>query len=88
MSPELETLDQLLGGDLSLALILPMYPSQEAFGRGVLGLLSCGDVVLMTTEGVEVPPWRWRKLFSDRIVFQQLENFRLRITPQGAGKIC
>ncbi len=44
MSAELETLDQLLGGVLSLAVIRNLYPDGDAFRRGVFGLLSSGDV--------------------------------------------
>jgi hypothetical protein len=87
MSPELETLDQLLGGNLPLETILPLFPSQEAFESGVLGLLTCGDVVLTTLEGAEVPHWRWHELFCDRIAFQQREHLRLKITPEGTCKI-
>jgi hypothetical protein len=86
MSPELETLDQLLGGDLPLRAVLALFPSEEAFGRGVRELLSCGDVVLTSLEG-EVPHWQWREMFRDQTVFQQLEHLRLSITPQGARKI-
>jgi len=35
MTPELETLDQLLGGDLSLAIVRQLYSDDEAFKRGV-----------------------------------------------------
>jgi len=47
-SAELETLDQMLGGDLRLEAISKLFPSSGAFEQGVLGLLSCGDVVLLT----------------------------------------
>jgi len=45
-SPELETLDQLAGGDLSLAVVASFYPGHEAFKKGILGcwakvMLSC-----------------------------------------------
>jgi hypothetical protein len=41
-SPELETLDQLLGGDLPLTTIRELYPNDAAFLQGVLGLLKSG----------------------------------------------
>jgi hypothetical protein len=63
-SPELETLDQLLGGDLPLEVISKLFLSREAFDKSILGLLSGGDVVLVTLSGDEVPDWRWRKVFS------------------------
>ena len=59
-APELETLDQLLGGDMPLTVIAKLYSSPEAFRTGIRGLLSCVDVLLLDTEGNGVPTWRWR----------------------------
>jgi hypothetical protein len=83
-SAELETLDQLLGGDLRLGMIAALFPSREEFSRGVMGLLSSGDVIL---EKNEVPRWRWRELFCSDSVLPELEYLQLRITPQGARRI-
>ncbi len=87
MSLELEVLDQLQGGDLRLRVIAGLFPSQEAFERGVEGLLSCGDVILSTADGSQVPKWQWRHLFDEHGVFDQLDNFKLAITPQGGKRI-
>ena len=87
MSPELETLDQLLGGDLPLGIVLRIYPDDCAFKRGVMGLITGGDVSLFTSDDVEVPSWRCRELFEDGTVMQQMERMKLRITPQGARRI-
>ena len=87
MSPELETLDQLQGGNLSLAVIVTLFPSQDAFERGVLGLLSCGDVALTTLDGTETPEWRWRDLVCQHSVCEDLKHLQLKITPQGARRI-
>jgi hypothetical protein len=87
MSPELETLDQLLGSDLSLAIVLRLYSDAAAFKLGVHGLIASGDVCLLTTDGMEVSNWRCRELFIDGTVMQDLEQMRLRITPQGARRI-
>ena len=87
MSPELETLDQLLGGNLPLAVIRNLYPDAEAFRRGVLGLLTSGDVVLRTAQETDVPRWRWRELFVDGRIADELNNFRLEITDQGAKRV-
>jgi hypothetical protein len=38
MSPELETLDQLAGGDMSLAVIRRLYPDVDRF---VMAFLVC-----------------------------------------------
>jgi hypothetical protein len=55
MTPEIETLDQLLGGDLSLKIVRTLYPDANAFKRGVSGLVSCGDVRLLMIDQTAVP---------------------------------
>jgi hypothetical protein len=82
-SPELETLDQLLGADLRLGVVSKLFASRETFGTGTLGLLSGGNVVLVTSKGAEVPKWQWRELLSGTNPAELL----LRITSQGARRI-
>lgn len=50
MSAELETLDQLQGGELQLSNVATLFPSTGALRRAVIGLLSCGDVILKTIK--------------------------------------
>ena len=86
MSPELETLDQLLGGDLRLEVVAQFFPSHEEFEMGVIGLLSCGDVVLQAGAEV-VPSWRWKELLAQQNVPAETESLSLRITTLGVRKI-
>lgn len=88
MSPELETLDQLLGGALPLAVIRDVYADEDAFRLGVLGLLTSGDVCLLTVDHNDVPSWRWRELFVDGTVMKELGGMSLRITAQGILRIA
>lgn len=88
MSPELETLDQLIGGDLSLGIVLSLYPDAAAFKRGVLGLIKSGDVQLLTIGDVEMPAWRYQELFANGAIMQELDLMKLRITDQGAQRIA
>jgi hypothetical protein len=87
MSPELETLDQLEGGDLDLSIVRRFYSDDQAFNPGVLALLSCGDVRLLTADQTEVPEWRWRALFVEGSVLSELDQYLLTITDQGAKKV-
>lgn len=86
MSPELETLDQLLGGDVTLQVIRGLYPDAKAFSDGVLALLHNGDVQLLL-DGTEVPRWRWRALFEAGDVDRDFPHLRLAITDQGACRV-
>jgi hypothetical protein len=88
MSPELETLDQLSGGELTLTIVRKFYPDADAFRRGVFGLLTSGDVCLLTIDHIDVPSWRWRELFIDGNAMKELENMSLKITAQGARRIA
>lgn len=86
-APELETLDQLLGGDMPLTVIAKLYSSPESFRTGIGGLLACGDVLLLEANGNAIPSWRWREVFETGSDAEQLGQFQLRVTPQGAKKI-
>jgi hypothetical protein len=54
MSPELETLDQLLGGDMPLAVVCGLFDNGERFARSVAAMLHAGEVRLYV-DGVGVP---------------------------------
>jgi hypothetical protein len=49
----------------------------------VMGLITCGDVCLLTVGGIEVPAWRHRELFVDGLVMQEMRNLKLSITAHG-----
>ena len=78
MSPELETLDQLICGDMPLMAIRHVYPDPAAFLRGIHGLLKCGDVLLF---------WRWRDLFDNGAVLESPDGMTLSMTEQGAKRV-
>ena len=82
MSPELETLDQLLGGDTLLSVIRMDYPDRPRFLRGMMGLLNSGDIRLVG-DGLEIPKWRWQAVLEgegDRILVS--------LTKAGAARIA
>jgi hypothetical protein len=83
-SAEMETLDQLLAGTMSLAAIRKLYTDERSFSKGILGLLSGGDVRLLTDAGESVPDWNWRSLFADGAPDP---SFHLEITKQGIARI-
>lgn len=87
MSPELETLDQLLGGDLPLSVIRNLYPSSEGFQRGILGLLFSGDVLLLPSDKTALARRSWRDKL-ERFVDKPNCSYYLRITSQGVNRIA
>jgi hypothetical protein len=88
MSSELDTLDNLVVQDLPLNLVRQYnYADDDAFLRGVYGLLRAGDVELRTANDEAVPAWQWRELFDNRQVLSQLAAFRLSATEQGLSRV-
>jgi hypothetical protein len=85
MSPELETLDQLLGGEMPLEVFMRIYPDRPAFDRGILGLLKSGHVRLLQ-DRAEVPSWQWSEIIN-RPLADQISGFYLEITEDGARQI-
>jgi len=77
MSPELETLDQLQGGELHLSIVATLFPSTAAFRRAVMGLLSCGDVILKTNQGRQLPRWEWERLFAKDVSQEEFNELKL-----------
>jgi len=86
MSPELETLDQLLGGELPLRTIRGLFPTTEVFNTAMQWMLSCGDVRLFDDKGKELPRWAWRDIFSGELD-AKAALFMLDLTEQGARKL-
>lgn len=87
MSPELDTLDQLLGGPMALSVVRSIFPDETAFLAGVHALLRAGEVRLLDRETGEVPAWRWRSLLIDGQVLAEPERFTLDITDTGVRRI-
>jgi hypothetical protein len=83
---ELEALDQLVGGDLSLAVIRQVFPDDGAFLQGVADLLGAGDVALVV-EGIAVEQWQVRELFGEGAIIGKLQKYALHLTEQGARRI-
>ncbi|OAI53634.1 hypothetical protein AYO47_04370 [Planctomyces sp. SCGC AG-212-M04] len=65
MSPELETLDQLLGGDLPLSTIRLIFGDDRRFVRSISAMLNDGQVTLRTTVGKSIERWQWCRLLQN-----------------------
>ena len=85
MSPELETLDQLLGGDLTLAVIRGLFETDEGFVRAILAMLDAEEILLYA-DGIEAPRWRWREMLSARGQ-SGLAEPRVTITEAGVKRV-
>lgn len=82
MSPELETLDQLSGGDMPLPLVRQLYPDSARFVRGLSALLQSGDVRLVEEGGAD--QWRWQEMLADPNTWNSLQ---VSLTTVGARRM-
>ncbi len=82
MSPELDLLDQLLGGDLSTDVCRSIFDDDERFVHAALQMLSAGEIVLLDEDGTEIPKWKRAEILQSNT-----ENARVRITDIGAKRI-
>ncbi len=87
MSPELDTLDQLQGGNMPLSVVRLVYPDDQRFASSIHAMLVCGDVSLRDERGELIPSWRWRELFSDGVWIGDQSRLSLELTEQGSQRI-
>ena len=85
MAPELETLDQLLGGPMRLEVIQRLYGDFNTFSTAIRAMLGAGEIRLLDNSG-EVPSWRWPQILL-REDHQVLSGFMLELTPRGELRI-
>jgi hypothetical protein len=88
MSPELDTLDQLVAGKTLLSVIRQIYPDDQHFCKSVYAMLLGGDVLLQNEHNDPVPEWRWRELFIDGAWLSQHSQLWLDLTDQGARRVA
>jgi hypothetical protein len=82
MSPELEILDQLLGGDMPIALLRRLFDDKERFARAIAAMLAVGDLLMLSPDGTEVPRWQRREVLNGS------GEAQLSITKAGANRVA
>jgi hypothetical protein len=87
MSPELDTLDQLLGDDLPLSTIRKIFQDDRRFAHAIVAMLNDGQVILRTTDGETVAPWQWR-VVVEGMTDESAAAYWLSLTAAGARRVC
>jgi hypothetical protein len=88
MSPELETLDQLLGGDMTLGLVRAFFADGPSFVRAVTAMLQARDVRLLGSDREEVPRHQWAEVLAATGSSKEGQGaFKLSITEAGARRV-
>lgn len=86
-SPELETLDQLLCGDMSLDIVRPLYRDDEHFSLAISRMLEDGAILLLHMDGSEVPRWEARRILMDPATWSRESGYVLSLTKGGAQRV-
>jgi hypothetical protein len=79
-SPELDTLDQLCGGPLSLNVVAMIFSDDARCAHSLERMVDDGHVYLMTRDGELVQRWQLRELFQDR---EAWDRYTVNITTKG-----
>ena len=87
MIPELEVLDQLLGGDLPVNVIAGLFSESSRCRKAIGAMLHQGEILLLDPEGSPLPIWRYRELQSNDDFWSEGTLYRLSITEIGAKRI-
>jgi hypothetical protein len=82
-TPELETLDQLQGGDMNVGIIRSLYQREEHFCRAIIAMLRSGEIRLYAPTGDEAPAWESAAIIGDAT---RWEGYTLSITALGAKR--
>jgi hypothetical protein len=87
MSPELEALDQLLGGELPLAVVRGFFGDSAQFVSAIEAMLRSEVVKLLMPDGSEVPSWQWCEVLINDTGSGGALFPRIAITAAGAKQI-
>ena len=88
MSPELETLDQLLGGDMPLGVVTSLFPDEAHARRAIVAMLAAGELRLLDADGAAVSAWQVSELERQSGSWRSDTQYRLTLTDAGARRIA
>jgi hypothetical protein len=87
MSPELEALNQLQGGDMPLGVVASLFPDEAHARRAIAAMLGAGELKLLDAEGAALSSWQLRELESQPGSWRADTQYRVAITDSGARRI-
>lgn len=83
MSPELEMLDQLLGGDLPVSEVRSLFDNNDRFVHAALAMLNADEIRLIDGDANDVPKWK-----SVEALKSNSGSERIRITDGGINRVA
>ena len=88
LSPELETLDQLLGGALAIHAVASLFNDPSHCAQALEAMLNAGELRLTDSMGKAVPVSLFLRLRSDPSFWGQDSSYRVEISDLGANRIA
>lgn len=88
MTPEIEVLDQLVGGDLPLNVVARLFSDHDHCRKAVNAMIRAGDVLLLDAAGQAVPDWQYRELEGGANFWREGSQFQLSLTEAGARRMA
>jgi hypothetical protein len=87
MSPELELLDQLQGGDMPLGVLVALFPDESHARRAIKAMLLAGELELLDSQVGRVAAWQLLELEAQSNPWRTETRYRLAITDAGKKRI-
>jgi hypothetical protein len=87
MSPEIDVLDQLLGGDMPLGVVASLFPDEADARRAIVAMLAVGELAIFDAEGAALSPWQVGELQRQPGSWREDTQYRLTITDKGARRV-
>jgi hypothetical protein len=88
VTPELEVLDQLLGGDMPLDVLARLFPDTGRFAHAFSKMIQAGEVRLADATGKPIPLWRFQELDRSGDLVAAAVTIRVSVTEVGAKRVA
>lgn len=83
MTPELEVLDQLEGGDLPLDVVAGLFSDLQHCRRATVAMLQDGKIIILDPSEEPVPPWRFREFELSDEFWAAGSGYRMSLSDEG-----
>ncbi len=87
MTPELEVLDQLQGGDLPLDVIANLFQDRARFIIALSRMIEADEIRLNDAAGQAIPLWRFQQISRTGEIGAAASSIRVSLTDVGTRRV-
>jgi hypothetical protein len=84
MSPELDVIEQLAGGDLPLPIICGLFDEDDRAKRALANYISKGVVLFISDREGVLPRWKCEEILRQAVHLDRHTEVRVSLTDKGA----